>query len=155
MFHSAWLIPCRGEGTLKKYVVRLTHEERKICEATVDRLKGSSQKARRARVLLQLDADGPGWTDRQVANAFRCRVKTVENTRRRCVLEGFELALCGKQEARVIAPRLGTPPEGYGNWPTSSTLNRLELGLVDSISHERVRKTLEKTASRGASCGTG
>ena len=84
---------------MKKYVVRLTDEERKICDSTVDRLKGSSQKARRARILLQVDADGPGWTDRQVADAFRCRVKTVENVRRRCVLEGFELALCGRQRS--------------------------------------------------------
>lgn len=155
---------------MKKYVVRLTDEERKICEATVDRLKGSSQKARRARILLQVDADGPGWKDRQVAEAFRCRVKTVENTRRRCVLEGFELALCGKQrssppvpklldgeqEARVIALRLGTPPEGYGNWSLRLLARRVvELGVVDSISHETVRKTLKKTASRGASCSTG
>ena len=84
---------------MKKYVVRLTDEERKICDSTVDRLKGSSQKARRARILLQVDADGPGWTDRQVADAFRCRVKTVENVRRRCVLEGFELALRGRQRS--------------------------------------------------------
>lgn len=115
---------------MKKYVVRLTDEERKLCEDTIDRLKGGSQKARRARILLQVDADGPSWTDRQVAEAFRCRVQTVENVRRRCVLEGFDLALCGKrrsvppvpklldgeQEARVIALRPGAPPGGYGNW---------------------------------------
>ena len=115
---------------MKKYVVRLTDEERKICEETIDRLTGSSQKARRARILLQVDTSGPAWTDRRVADAFRCRVKTVENVRRRCVLEGFELALCGKQrsgppvpnlldgeqEAQVIAMRLGPPPPGCGCW---------------------------------------
>ena len=77
----------------KKYMVRLTEEERKICDDTIDKLKGSSQKARRARILLQVDADGPGWTDQQVADAFSCRTKTVENVRRRCVLEGFALVL--------------------------------------------------------------
>ncbi len=54
---------------MKKYIVRLTDEERKICDATIKKLKGGSQKARRARILLQVDADGPGWTDRQVADA--------------------------------------------------------------------------------------
>ena len=49
---------------MKKYVVRLTDEERKCCDATVDKLAGSSQKARRARILRQVDADGPNWTGR-------------------------------------------------------------------------------------------
>ncbi len=83
----------------KKYIVRLTEEERRTCDATVDKLKGSSQKARRARILRQVDVDGPGWTDRQVAEAYRCRTRTVENVRRRCVLEGFEMALNGKQRS--------------------------------------------------------
>ena len=77
----------------KKYIVRLTDEERKICDETISKLKGSSQKARRASILRQVDADGPNWTDRQVTEAFRCRTRTVENVGRRCVLEGFPLAL--------------------------------------------------------------
>lgn len=110
----------------KKYIGRLTAEERRICDATVDRLKGSSRKARPARILLQTDGEGLGWTDRQIAEAHRCRTRTVENVRRRCVLEGFELALNGKQrssppvpkllngeqEAQLIALRLGPPPPG-------------------------------------------
>ena len=155
---------------MKKYVVRLTDEERKICEKVVGRLKGISRKARRARILLQVDAAGPDWTDRQVAGAFRCRVKTVENVRRRCVREGFELALCGRQrsappvpklldgeqEARSIALRLGAPPEGYGSWSLRLLARHVvERGMVSSISHETVRQTLEQTASRGARCSTG
>ena len=114
----------------KKYIVRLTDEERKICDAAIDKLNGSRQKARRAHILPQVDADGPNWTDRQAAEAFRCRTRTVENVRKRCVLEGFTLALEGRrrhalpvpklldgeQEARVIATRLGPPPKGYGDW---------------------------------------
>ena len=155
---------------MKKYVVRLTDEERKLCEDTIDRLKGSSRKARRARVLLQVDAAGPGWTDRQVAEAFRCRVQTVDNVRRRCVPEGFELALCGRQrstppvpklrdgeqEARVIALRPSPAPAGYGNWSLRLLARHVvELGIVGSISHETVRQTLKKTASRGTRCSTG
>ena len=54
---------------MKKYIVRLTDEERKLCDETVDKLVGSSQKARRARTLRQVDANGPDWIDRQVAEA--------------------------------------------------------------------------------------
>lgn len=155
---------------MKKYVVRLTDAERKICDETVDRLTGKSQKARRARILRQVDADGPGWTDRAVAAAFRCRVQTVENVRKRCVLEGFERALEGKQraagsvpklldgrqEAALIALRLGPPPPGYANWSLRLLARQVvELGIAATISHETVNRTLKKTALRGASCSTG
>ena len=107
----------------KKYIVRLTAQEREVCRETVRKLSGSSQKVRRAQILLKADADGPAWTDQQIADAFSCRTKTVENIRQRCVLEGFERALerkrwesppvpkllDGEQEARIIALRLGPP----------------------------------------------
>ena len=107
----------------KKYIVRLTAQEREICQQTVRKLNGSSEKVRRAQILLKADADGPGWTDQQIADAISCRTKTVENIRERCVLEGFERALerkrralpqglkllDGEQEAQVIALRLGSP----------------------------------------------
>jgi hypothetical protein len=141
----------------KKYVVRLSDEERECCDATIDKLVGKSQKARRARILRQVDADGPNWTDRQVAAAFRCRMRTVENTRRNCVLEGFEQALQGRQrsapavpklldgqqEAQLIALRLGAPPEGYSSWSLRLLARPVvELGIVSSISHETARQTL-------------
>jgi hypothetical protein len=65
----------------KKFIVRLSDEERGICQGIVKKLKGSSQKVRRAQVLLKADADGPGWTDGRIAEAFNCRVQTVENLR--------------------------------------------------------------------------
>ena len=55
----------------KKYVVRLSDEERGVCQEVVKKLKGSSQKARRARILLKADADGPGWPDTKIAEAQR------------------------------------------------------------------------------------
>ena len=115
---------------------------------------------RRAQVLLKADADGPAWIDQQIADAFSCRTKTVENIRQRCVLEGFEQALerkqrasppvpkrlDGEQEAQVIALRLGPPPEGYANWSLRLLARRVvELGLVESVSHETIRRTLKKT----------
>jgi len=145
----------------KKYIVRLSDEERGICQEVIKKLKGSSQKARRAQILLKADADGPGWTDSKIADAFNCRVQTIENLRKRLVTDGFELALNGKQrqepptpckldgeaEAKLIAMRLGKPPAGYGHWTLQLLADELvALEVVDSISHETVRKTLKKTA---------
>src|SRR2546423_5582708 len=81
----------------KKFIVRLSDEERGVCQEIVKKLKGSSQKVRRAQILLKADADGPGWTDSKIADAFNCRVQTIENLRKRLVTDGFELALDGKQ----------------------------------------------------------
>jgi len=145
----------------KKYIVRLSDEERSICQEVIKKLKGSSQKARRARILLKADADGPGWRDAKIADAFNCRVQTVETVRKRLVTEGFELALEGKKrdapptppkldgeaEAKLIAMRLGKPPAGYGHWTLQLLADELvALEVVDSISHETVRKTLKKMA---------
>lgn len=145
----------------KKYIVRLTDEERSVLKAVVKKLKGSSEKVRRAQVLLAADADGLNWTDRKIAEAYTCRTKTVENIRQRLVTEGFDIALSGKkrespprrkaldgeQEAKVIALRLGQPPEGFSNWSLRLLAEHVvELGIVDSISHETLRKTLKKTA---------
>ena len=144
----------------KRYVVRLSDEERSTCEEVIKNLKGSSQKARRARILLKADADGPEWTDAKIAEAFNCRVQTIENLRKRLVTEGFDLALDGKKralpptppkldgegEAKLIAMRLGRPPAGYGHWTLQLLADELvALEVVDSISHETVRKTLKKT----------
>ena len=79
-----------------KYIVRLTAQEREICRETIRKLNGSSEKVRRAQMLVKADADGPAWTDQQIADAFSCRTKTVENVRQRCVLEGFEQAAGAK-----------------------------------------------------------
>jgi hypothetical protein len=87
---------------LKKHIVRLTDEERGALKQVVDKFKGSSQKVRRAQVLLKADADGPGWTDARLADALGCRTKTVENIRQRFVTEGFEVTLNGQ-------PRLKPP----------------------------------------------
>ncbi len=65
----------------KKYIVRLTDEERNVLREVVKKLKGTSQKVRRAQVLLKADADGPNWTDKKIAEAVSCRTKTVENIR--------------------------------------------------------------------------
>jgi hypothetical protein len=145
----------------KKYIVRLCEQERQVCEEVVKKLKGTSQKVRRAQILLKADADGPCWTDARIAEAFSCRVQTIENLRKRLVTEGFETALSGKEretpptpplldgqgEAKLIALRLGKPPSGYGRWTLQLLADQLvALEVVESISIETVRKTLKKTA---------
>jgi transposase len=146
---------------IKKYVIRLTDEERSVCQAIVKKLKGSSEKVRRAQILLKADADGPRWSDVRIAEAFDCRVQTVENLRKRLVTEGFEQALerkkrqgaprkCkldGETEAKLIAMRLGKPPAGYGHWTLQLLAEEMvALEIVDAISYETVRRTLKKTA---------
>jgi hypothetical protein len=143
----------------KKYIVRLSEEERQVCQEIVKKLKGTSQKVRRAQILLKADADGTAWTDSRIAEAYHCRVQTIENLRKRLVTEGFEPALHGKErqtpptpplldgqrEAKLIAMRLGKPPAGYGRWTLQLLADELiALEVVDSISHETVRKTLKK-----------
>ena len=145
----------------KKYIVRLSEAERRAAEEIVKRLKGTSQKVRRAQILLQSDADGPNWTDVRIAEAYRCRRQTVENVRQRFVERGSEECLnCkrrdkpptaklldGKQEAKVIAMRLGPPPKGYANWSLRLLARKvMELGVAETISHETVRQTIKKTA---------
>src|SRR6266446_2175660 len=76
----------------KKYIVRLSDEERGICQQMIKHLKGSSQKFRRAQILLKADADASGWSDVKIAEAFDCRVQTIEHVRKRLVTEGFDLA---------------------------------------------------------------
>ena len=145
----------------KKYIVRLTDDERGELREIVKKLKGTSQKVKRAQILLKADADGPNWTDQQIADAFDCRRQTVESIRQRLVERGFSETLhgakpkvprnrrllTGSQEAKLIAMRLGAPPKGYANW-TLRLLSRklVELEIVESISHESVRRTLKKMA---------
>lgn len=144
----------------KKYIVRLTDAERETLRSVIKKLRGSSLKVRRAQVLLKADVEGPAWTDKQIAEAFGCRTKTVENIRQRLVLEGFEVTLNGKrrvvpsrprvfngeQEAKLIALRLGQPPKGFANWTLRLLAEKVvELEIVGSVSYETVRRTLKKT----------
>jgi hypothetical protein len=144
----------------KKYVVRLSDDEREVCQEIIKHLKGSSQKFRRAQRLLKADADGPGGPDSRIAEAFNCRAQTIEHLRKRLVTEGFAGALEGKKrrdpptpcqldgeaEAQLLAMRLGQPPAGYGHWPLPRLADEwVALEIVEAISHETVRKVRKKT----------
>jgi len=88
----------------KKYIVRLSDTERHHLQEVIKKLQGSSQKVRRAQILFKADANGPGWTDQRIAEAYACRINTVEKIRQRFVEEGFERALEG-QNASIRRPR--------------------------------------------------
>ncbi len=124
----------------KKYIVALIDIEREELKTYVN--KGTN-KIKRANILLKADSNGPGWTDRQIAEAFGCNTKTVYNVRRRFVEKGLSGALDhskrqhsptprkldGEAEARLIALSCSEPPEGFGRWSMrllASELVRLE-----------------------------
>ena len=145
---------------MKKYIVRLSAEEKLILEGVVKKLKGGSQKAMRTKILLKADTNGQNWADEKIAEAYGCQVRTVENVRKRLITEGFEMTLHGKrpskpprkkvlsgvQKAQLIAMRLETPPAGYGSWTLNLLKNQMiELEIVETISHETIRQTLKKT----------
>jgi hypothetical protein len=142
----------------KKYIVRLSDDEREALRQLINKKRVAAQKVRRAHVLLKADADGPNWPDAQIAEAFDCPVQTVENVRKRLVTEGFEVAVHGKpkrprtkvldgtQEAKVIALRLGPPPKGFANWTLRLLAEQVvALDIAPAVSPETVRRTLKKT----------
>ena len=146
----------------KKYIVRLSEEERRRLRALISKGKAAAYKIKHANILLKADADGPRWLDERIAKAFACHVNSVENVRRRCVLEGLEAALerkkqarpsrqrklDGEGEARLIALACSEPPEGRDRWTLELLANELvRLKVVDSISSQTVRRTLKKTNS--------
>ena len=153
----------------KKYRVRLTDEERNHLEKLVRRGKAHARKLLYARILLKADEDGPAWTDERIAEAFEVSVATVARERRRYCEEGLEVALLpkkparprrrvldGRAEAHLIALACSNPPEGREHWPLRLLADRMvELGYVESLSYETVRRTLKKTASNPTSSASG
>jgi transposase len=144
---------------MKKYVVELTSQERKELEGLVKKGKVAGYKIRHAQMLLKADQSkqGPGWHDKQIAEAFGAHLTTVERLRKRFVEEGFAAALerhkrqnytrklDGDAEARLIAIACSEPPDGRNQWTLRLLADRLvELSVVDSISHMTVKRTLEK-----------
>ena len=155
----------------KRYVVRLTHEERANLEALVRRGRAHARKLLYARVLLKADAseDGPAWTDERIAEAFEVSTATVARERRRFCEDGLEVALMprkpgkprrrvldGRAEAHLVALSCSEPPEGRGSWTLRLLAERMvELGHVEGISYETVRRTLKKTVSGPISSRSG
>ena len=147
---------------MKKYIVRLSGKERESLSTMVSSGKGPARMFTRARILLKADISegGPGWPDDKIAEALDVTVQTVERVRKQLVEEGLEAVLRrrkyvqkvsrkkidGDAEAHLIALACSEAPEGYTRWSLRLLADRMvELGYVESISHEAVRRALKKT----------
>lgn len=148
---------------MKKYVVRLSSQEREHLSRLMASGKGPARLFTRARILLKADVGprGPAWPDAKISEALEVTVQTVERVRRQLVEEGFEAVLKrhpyrqkvshkkvdGEVEARLVALACSEAPRGRSRWSLRLLAERMvELGYVESVSHETVRRTLKKTS---------
>lgn len=144
----------------KRYVVRLTADERTRLEGLIKRGREAAYRRRHAEVLLLVDEgeQGPAQVDTEVAQRTGFTRRTVEQIRERCVTEGLDSALerkkrhrersrrlDGEGEARLITLACSDAPEGQARWTLHLLKDTLvELEVVDSISYECVRQVLKK-----------
>lgn len=146
----------------KRYVVDLSEEERAHLAAIVQSSKRIARKKRmRAQVLLKVDEGehGPAWTDEKAAEAFDIHITTVHSIRKQLVLQGLDSTLERKERAEparqrifdetkekeLLAIAVGKPPDGRARWTLHLLADEVvRLEIVDSVSHETVRKVLKK-----------
>ena len=139
----------------KKYIVTLTNEERPELLALTRAGEISARKMKRAQILLKADEN---WTDKDIIAALNTCRSTVERIRKRYVegrldkalneepRPGAKRKLDGRAEAYLIALACSDPPDDSDHWALRLLADELiEVGLVESISHEAVRQYLKKT----------
>jgi hypothetical protein len=160
------------EIAVKKYVVRLSAEEREKLSDFIRSGKRSAQLSTKARILLKADVSdaGEGWSDGKIAAALDTSIANVERTRRQLVDEGFEAVLTrkynprsaprrifdGVAEAKLIALACGPAPEGYARWTLSLLEQKVvELNIVEKASDNTIGRTLKKTFSSRISSSNG
>ena len=148
-----------GRATIK-HRVKLTEDERRELEQLIRR-GAAGWKLRRAQALLKCDEGeaGPGWSDVQVAEAFDLTTRSLQGWRKQAVERGpmsllerkaqdrsWQRKLDGAGEAKLVQLACSTPPQGRSRWSLRLLADKLvELEVVDSIRHECVRQTLQKT----------
>jgi transposase-like protein len=145
----------------KKYILKLTADERVDLERLVRRGHVAGWKVQRAQALLHCDQgpDGPAWTDERVAEAYGITARSLESWRKRAVEAGpmallerkartipaAALKLDGEKQARLTALACSEPPDGLARWSLRLLAERLvELEVVEAVSHETVRRSLKK-----------
>jgi transposase len=152
------------QAAIKKYVVRLSEEERVRLNALIRMGKHPARQLVKARILLKADASdaGEGWSDSQIAAALDSSIDTVARTRQQLVEEGCEAALSRKHSpasarrrifdgaaaAKLIALACCEPPKGRARW-TLELLEEavVELKIVDRASDNTIGRTLKKIRS--------
>ncbi len=152
------------EIVVKKYVVRLSSDERVQLETLIRAGKRPAQLLTKARILLKADvsAAGDGWSDSRIAAALDTSIANIERTRRQLVEEGFEAVLTrkynpnsarprifdGVAEAKLIALTLSPAPEGFARWSLRLLEEKVvELHIVERASDNTIGRTLKKTLS--------
>jgi transposase len=139
----------------KQYNIRLTDEERRELKRLVESGRKLARKITRARILLLADS---GKMDKEIAEALQVCTVTVHKVRKRFFIEksttsleekprsGKPPKLDGLTAAHITALACSEPPEGRERWTLRLLADRaVELELVDTISHEGIRKLLKKT----------
>jgi len=140
----------------KMYLINLSDAERQLLLDLTSKGEIKARKFKRAMILLKSDE---GLTDEQVMAALNVSRPCVERVRKRFVADGMQRALNedprpgqkrkldGRAEATLIATACSAAPEGHEHWTLRLLAGRLmQLGVVDAISHETVRRTLKKTS---------
>lgn len=162
----------KKEIAVKKYVVKLSGEERERLEAMVRAGKGSAQILTRARILLKADVSeaGDGWSDSAISAALDTSVNNVARTRQQLVEEGFEATLNrkfnpnsarprifdGAAEAKLIALACSPAPEGFARWTLRLLEEKVvELAIVEKASDNTIGRTLKKTPLNRTAIGNG
>ena len=152
------------EVAVKKYVVRLSLEERETLEALIHKGKHPAAELLKARILLKADISeaGEGWSDGRIARALETSLSTVFRTRQRLVEEGLEDVLKrkhspnsarlrifdGASEAKLIVLTRSPPPTGRARWTLKLLEDKVvELKIVPRASDNTIGRTLKKTAS--------
>jgi Homeodomain-like domain len=158
--------------TVKRYIVRLSPDEREELEAMLRKGKNAAQRLLKARILLKADVseNGEGWSDSRIVVALETGVSTVYRVRKQLVEEGFEAVLNrkvralpavprifdGEKEARLIALACSKPPKGYARWSLRLLETKVvELGIVDCASDSTIGRALKKTFSSPIAANTG
>lgn len=145
---------------MKKYKITLTASEIEFLEQITKNSKRSARLIRNAYVLLGADqgTHGKKMKDEAIAKALGVTIRTIENIRKKFVLEGLETALHGRKSSRVyhskvdgdleahlIALSCSRPPQGFARWSLRLLSEKMvALNYVDAISHETVRSVLKK-----------
>lgn len=146
----------------KKFIVRLSAEERESLERLVSTGTATAKKLRRARVLLLVDqgAKGPNLIDKEAAKVVGINVRSVEIIRQDLCEKGLAASIerkryesktrtrkiDGEVEARLIAISCSSPPEGYAEWSLRLLADKVvEMNILDEVSHETIRRALKKT----------
>ena len=145
----------------KKYVVRLSADEREQLEALIRKGKSPAQRLLKARILLKADVSeaGEGWSDGWIIEALETSPSMVYRVRKQLVEEGFEAVLSRKQratpavarifdgekEAKLIALACSKPPQGRARWTLRLLESKVvELHIVDRASDSTIGRVLKK-----------